>query len=391
MATERARRIALAGSAALAIAWVFAYPGSSLDVFKYIADTRTLTVYHQNPLEVAPIAHTSDPMFPAIPPGQQRQRAFYGPAFYVVAAPASLIAGSGFRANLIAFKLLNTAAFALLVLVVAGAVRRIAPARVTQAIVVIGWNPYLLFEGIGNAHNDVLMVAFCLTGMVLAARGRPLAGVGLWALGAAVKYVTALTAPVLFLWLWRRSEGRARLAIGASAAAVTLAGLALFLADPRRIRSLGIFNRTAFRTPYAVLIQLLGAGPGSPEQDAARYFCLAVFATVVALVLWRLKQDEASLYRGAFWVLAAASAFTVSYSWPWYLLWFVPFGALLVGSVEANVAIVASVVGLLATGFYPYPDQVNLGSWIVGLLYGVPLLAVPATWLVRSRRKLPAT
>jgi hypothetical protein len=386
VAGKEAERLALAGACALALVFVAAYPTSSFDVFKYVADTRTLTVYHQNPLRVAPQAHPQDPLYAHIPAGQARTAGFYGPLFYVAAAPASLLAGDSPSANLVAFKLLNAAALLAMVAVVWRAVRAFAPERAAQAVVFLGWNPYVLYEGVGNAHNDLLMVALCLTGAVAAARAGPVRGLALWAAGAAIKYVTALTAPVLFLWLWRSHLGRTRLAIGAAALAVGLAGLALLATDPNKVRALGIFNETAFRTPYAYLLHLQGDRLTESSQRVGRVVCLGAFALVLAAVLLRQSKSERSLYAGMFWLLAAASAFTVAYAWPWYFLWCVPFAALLPASTERDFALALSVSAMLTTALYPYAQHGNAVFYQTGVMYGLPLLALPPSlWLRRAQ------
>jgi hypothetical protein len=386
VAGEAAERLALGVSCVLALVFVAAYPTSSLDVFKYIADTRTLTVYHQDPLRVAPVAHLEDPLTGWVPAGQLRTAGFYGPLFYVAAAPASLLAGDSPTANLVAFKALNALALLGLVAIVWRAVRVFAPERAAQAVVLGGWNPYVLYEGVGNAHNDLLMVALCVAGAVAAARAGQGRGLALWAAGAAVKYVTALTAPVLFLWLWRSREGKARLAIAGAAAAAGAAGLALLATDPHKVQALGIFNETAFRTPYAFLLHLQGDQATETSRRVGRAVCLGAFALVTAAVLLRQSRSERSLYAGMFWLLAAASALTVSYAWPWYFLWSVPFAALLPGSPERDLAVAGSVAAMLTTAVYPYAQRPDGVFYQTGVMYGLPLLALALSlWLRRAK------
>ena len=74
------------------------------------------------------------------------------------------------------------------------------------AFVALAWNPVLLFEIAGNAHNDVLMVTFCLFALLLVGeRRRGVASVVALTLGTLVKYLSG----VGLIWLAIASAARA--------------------------------------------------------------------------------------------------------------------------------------------------------------------------------------
>ena len=70
-------------------------------------------------------------------------------------------------------------------------------------------NPLVLFEGIGNGHNDVLLTVFVVTAMLALQRKSPMAG-PLLALSALVKLYTVALAPIFIVvairqgWGWKR-------------------------------------------------------------------------------------------------------------------------------------------------------------------------------------------
>src|SRR5207237_805297 len=82
------------------------------------------------------------------------------------------------------------------------------------------WNPLLLWEMVGNAHNDGLMMLFGLVGVWLFVARFDLLVLAGVAAGALVKLPITLIAPTLLLGLWRRSWPRA---IEAALLAVALA------------------------------------------------------------------------------------------------------------------------------------------------------------------------
>ena len=62
-------------------------------------------------------------------------------------------------------------------------------------------NPVTILHLVGGAHNDALMLGLLMAGLAVARRGRPVAGIVLCALAAAVKVPAALG--VLYIgWDW---------------------------------------------------------------------------------------------------------------------------------------------------------------------------------------------
>ena len=43
------------------------------------------------------------------------------------------------------------------------------PARRLRIVVLFGWSPLLLFESVGNGHNDIVMMVFVLGALLLMA------------------------------------------------------------------------------------------------------------------------------------------------------------------------------------------------------------------------------
>ncbi len=246
-----------------------------------------------------------------------------------------------------------------------------APGRRVQAMVLLGWNPMVLFEGVGNAHNDLLMAGFLLLACYFAAASAAKAGLA-WGISASVKYATALVAPVVLWWLWRRGS----LIISAIVIAAGVVAMAAIL-DGRRVTNFGIFlDFPVFRTLYGAIYYALEPSQGERAIKLARYTCIGLFAVVTLSTLaFVVDASHRSLFRGCFWLMAAASLLLVTYFWPWYFLWFIPLGAVLAGSVEARVTVVASIAALMFYAIFPFADATRtLDYFMVALLAGVPFL-----------------
>src|ERR671920_963638 len=82
-------------------------------------------------------------------------------------------------------------------------------------------NPLVLFEGVGNAHNDVLMTLFLVAALVAFRRKSVVAG-PMFALSALVKLFTIVLAPLLLAFTLRDRWGWRRLALAGSLALVVV-------------------------------------------------------------------------------------------------------------------------------------------------------------------------
>ncbi len=181
-----------------AVVNIFLFPVGALDIFNYMVDLKLAFHFGDNPYLVTnPSYLKGDPFVRSafllnIP-------LFYGPAWLMLSGIPALIAGFNSVLNLlIALKVFNLVLLALTALMIA----RSQPneRRRWLAPVVFLGNPLVVFEGIGNAHNDVMMTVFMVAALY-ALRGsrRSWLGVPALALSALVKLFSAALAPLLFV------------------------------------------------------------------------------------------------------------------------------------------------------------------------------------------------
>ena len=196
-----------------AIANVALYPVGALDVFNYMIELKLAFHYDKNPYLVTFEDYRTDSF--AFSAFLTNVTLFYGPAWLLLSWIPTAVAGfHDVVETMLALKIFN---FVLLALTAFWIVRYQRDSRwgwVAAAVFLA--NPLVLFEGVANAHNDVLLTTFLIGAMLALKRGSPLAG-PLLALSALVKLYTVALAPLFVvvalreLWGWKRTGATALL------------------------------------------------------------------------------------------------------------------------------------------------------------------------------------
>ena len=203
-------RLAWLGVAALvagpAVVNVLLYPVGALDVFNYMTELKLAFHYDENPYLVTFENYREDRY--ANSAFLVDVTLFYGPAWLLATGLPALVAGFDdvFR-TLVALKVFNL----LLIGVAAVAIALFHKDRRQRwlAVTLFAANPLVLFEGVGNGHNDVLLTVFVVMAMLALQRKSPLAG-PLLALSALVKLYTVALLPIFIVvalrerWGWKR-------------------------------------------------------------------------------------------------------------------------------------------------------------------------------------------
>ena len=347
--------------AGLGVTMVLMYPVSAIDIYIYAVHARLFTRYGVNPMSAFPKDYPQDAWLPLASRQWAQYESPYGPLWNLVAAPITWLAGDSIVIAVIGFKLL--ALFCLLVCgwAIARSLEDVgAPNAATGALFFL-WNPLVLWEGVGNGHNDLLMTLPLLLALLAWAKRRDLLVIPLVLTAALIKFVPAILLPLVAIGLWRRAPdwpARARLVSGSlllSLLVVAVAGYPFY--DLPAIRTSLAHHSEIFRiSPGAVAIQLLR---GHMSMADVKTWSKVVGAICVAIaLLWqsaRVWFQPERLPRALF---EATFVFLVVARWnfnAWYLIWPVGLAALLPLGWPAWRT-VAWTAGALA--YYP------LFSWI---------------------------
>jgi len=339
-------------------------PLFSTDVFNYLNYGRMGVVHGLNPYTTIPLIEPhSDPTF-AIS-NWHRLLSPYGPLFTLLTYALVPI---GVAASFWTIKALIGLAF----LATLGLLWRCAELlgrSPRTAVVLVGLNPLVLVWGLGADHNDALMMLLVVLSLYLALRAREAAGLGIapppagsgsvarlravaspdrlaFASGVAliaavaVKASAGILVPVFLLAFGQR---RAKLA-GAVSAGVVLAVVSL-LAFGAHVPGLG--EQAKLVTPLGlpnVVGVLLGLGGETTGLHTVLDVVLVATVLIAAIVTFRHPERGVGAAFACVLVLAA----TLSWSGAWYVLWVLPFAALLPGWAARTSVLALSAFLILA-------------------------------------------
>jgi hypothetical protein len=192
-----------------------------------------------------------------------------------------------------------------------------------QAALAFGLNPIVLVYGIGGAHNDLLVGAVVIAGVLAVVCGRERAGAGAVVAAGAMKASALVVLPFLIAGSkdWRRT------ALAALATGAVLATGAFALFGAPLLNLVGALaaqqEMVALHSVPSQLAMLAGADELPPWGRLVGNALLLV--TVVGLLV--------AVRRGGDWLSGAGWAYvalllTTAWLLPWYIAWVVPFAAL---------------------------------------------------------------
>jgi alpha-1,6-mannosyltransferase len=302
-------------------------PLVSTDIFSYQFYGRIGELYGGNPYLAGPHAIAGDPLYPYIGSKWIGMPTVYGPVF---TALSYLLAPLTIPASVFAYKAMAAvSSLAVVALVWNGArLRGIHPVR---AAALVGLNPLIVVYSVGGGHNDLLMLAPVVAGIVLLLQRRGKLGASSIVLGAAVKVTAGLILPFALADA-RGHMGRARrrdllIGAGVTAALLSVCSFVLFGAGPlhlpatiEKVQSKGNWQSI----PGFVAARL---GLGSAIGQPAALMLGALFATALCWLLWRVWRGELDWIAGAGWA-AVVLLVTAASLLPWYVAWLMPLAAL---------------------------------------------------------------
>ena len=383
----RTAAVALVGAVpgALVAVLVAGFPLLSNDIYKYLFVGRILAVYGANPFLHVPKDFPQDHFYDLV--FWKEGVNAHGPIWRAFEGASALIGGDGCSSAILAMKIWPILAYLGTCVALYLILRATRPEHAIVGTLVYAWNPLVVLEAVQNGHNDVVAALPCLLAVWLASTGRFRGAFPLLAVGTLVKPLAPVLGPLLLVEALRRGRPAPREA----ALGILLAGVLIVLAwapfwqGPATLQ--GLERETVFdASPAALLLGGLQALGWSSDdamaltRNAVRGVFLALYAAVT-LALWsgRLALPAAAL--GAFlaYLLVAAQWFN-----PWYLLWLMPFAAL-VG--ERWPRVIAVAFALLAPLTYPF--QHDARALVPSVFLPVAALTVgvvAVAWWRRQKR-----
>jgi alpha-1,6-mannosyltransferase len=339
---------------------LWAYPATAVDVFGYIADGRLLALHRVNPFVRTPIEFPADSILPYLAfPDEPSQ---YGPLWALLGGAISSLSRGDLLTEVLAYKAVSALAHlggaGLIYLIAARLGAGSLRARASAYLYLC--NPMLLWEMVGNAHNDGVMMLLGLVAVWLFVTARDRLVVLAAAAAALVKLPVALIGPALVVGLWRRAPARA---IEATLLGMLMIGVVYrpFWEGPQTLTAL---RRSDLFTASMASVVRLALEPGLGLVDAttaARSLSLGTFGAVLVASVWMAAraQSDRDVLRSAYVVLLGGLLLATTWFQAWYVVW--PFSlAAALGAPRRHLEVaLLSLGGLLQYFVFIY-------LWVMG-------------------------
>ncbi len=378
---------------------LIAPPLFSRDVYSYAAQGEMMS-HGISPYRYGPGVLGSTPTVDLVDPLWLNVPAPYGPLFMEADGLLTDVAGHHELPDVVLLRLLAIAGVGLMALgvpMLARSFGRDAAVAFTLALL----NPVTILHLIGGAHNDALMLGLLSVGLALSKRGRPVAGIVVCALAAAVK-VPAAIGVVYIGWEWMgpgvswRERVRPLVTAGLVALGVmgflsVVTGLGwswiLNLATPGTVRS-WVAPATGAGLALTDLAHLLHVGVAQHVVlSGTRLLGLGVAAVAGVWLLLNVDRYGTLRAMGLTMLLVVALGPVVQ---PWYLSW----GLVLLAPVAAGRIRTLIIALSVASAFIGLPGgrqlvvdllHANPITVAVSLLACLAVLTVPLTPFDRER------
>ncbi|MFL5862829.1 MAG: glycosyltransferase 87 family protein [Solirubrobacteraceae bacterium] len=355
LAGQLSARVVLIAIMAIHAVVLLAPPLASTDVFSYQAYARMGALYHINPYTHVPYAINPDAVFPYVGAKWSYIASAYGPVFTIF---SYLLAPLTIATSVFAYKSLAVVASLALVAVVWQCARLRGKNPVTAAALV-GLNPLLLIYGVGGGHNDLLMLLAMVGGVYAVLASREATGGALSLLAVGVKLTAGLVLPFALVAGGHDAQARRsrrRIALGAGAGLVALAGLSFGTFGSGSFDMLGTVIKSQSEGGWLSIPGVISTRLGLPTAGHVAGFVLAgAFALTLCWLLRRVWRGEMDWIDGAGWAMLAMLVASSSLL-PWYVGWLLPLAALARDRRLAVTAIALTgvVQGITLLGYIPH-------------------------------------
>lgn len=175
---------------------IFSYPAMlSYDIFNYIATSKVLFFYHENPYIVMPIEFAGDPLLAFM--HAPNKLALYGPIWILLTGIPYMLGFGNFILTLLSFKFFVIIFYFLTAFLIWKISKNIVP------VILFTLNPLIIIETLISGHNDIVMMFLVLFSFFLLKKKKIILGILFFILSILIKYATIFLIPVFLYFFWR--------------------------------------------------------------------------------------------------------------------------------------------------------------------------------------------
>ncbi len=359
-------------SAAIIVIFVFVYPATAIDVYIYAARSHLFSDYGLNPSTALPQSLWDiDPYVRYASQEWSTSPSPYGPLWNGIAAPFTAFDGEDIRTAVLLYKVLMAGCAIGTAWLVYDIARAVQPRRAVSAALLWLWSPILLWEGIANAHNDVVLALLLVAALWCWCRKHD--GFVLPLLGAAVllKVVAVMLIPAAIAAIVaRHGVGRQLWRVALQTA---VASLGVFWVAFVPYFDIGgtvdaiESQRGVWVTSPVLLFEAMnnewgwGLDP-RPVFDQLSSVVIVLVTVFGAVAAWRRPEALPRIaFEQLFWFLLLAT----SNLRPWYAIWIVALAVTLPLGTPLVRAIALSTGMLLSYGYSGWVQNWTEPEWLV--------------------------
>lgn len=374
-------RLLVYALAALAVVVLIFLPRLlSKDVFDYMVHGRILALYRANPFRASASAFGVDDFFRAM--GWPQYTAIYGPGWISTCGLLAWLAPNSVAGSLLVYKILFGVVHLATGLVIGALLKGWGRSPLPGELLYL-WNPLVILQTVGEAHNDGFLMLWALLGLLLIQRRNRLRafydealGVVCISISILVKYVTG---PLMLFVLAARARERGGAAgwlrAGALAGVSLLVGLVGYMpyADGMDLLQFlrpydhGAYQGGTLMILHMALQKIIGEAGSAGELVVDTMFWtgsgLALLTALLAVMLALRTRSEEDVPRNGlilflFYLLAAAALLRVSYG-----VWIVALAALTAPGMARRAGLLLSGSLMSLEIFWVYAIK-TLGSGV---------------------------
>lgn len=348
-------------------------PMTSTDIFYYISTGWSEAKYKINPYYTSVYELkqendiNDDEILNKIPKVWQGQKIVYGPIWPLICKLLTTLSFGSLPLALIIFKIFNLCLHLLNCILI----KKLSNKRLFTLIYAL--NPLILFEGLTNVHNDMLLIFLIFLALYIVIKKKNIIlSIIVLAIATAVKYVAILIVPFVVIYYFRKEKPLKRImyAIGLSIIFLLtiIVTYLLYAKDLQVIQ--GIFTQQQKFAKSLTLSIYLIINPNIASKAATIFIAMFISFYLIEIIIHLFKKNVTlkNSFRIAYTAILTFLLIVITNFQVWYIMWLIP---LLMYQNKKNVKSIINLTiasELACTIFFVLGEGYIYGHYFFGIM-----------------------